>query len=448
MFTIAKDAKLSIDIVESAIEYNEKERENYDKLEKYYKGKHDILKRVKPPTAKNTRVVVNHASYIVDTAVGYLFGNPVTYKAEEGLDIGVLEEEYKKQTISDLDHEIAKDVAIFGKQYELVYNSDNEVKSTTIDVRNCVLIYDDTVEHNKMYGVIYKLSSEKDRNYEDLVVYDENNEYRYDTTGKDIREGKGVPHKFGQVPIIEYENNPEEMGDFEQVISLIDAYNILQSDRINDKEQLVEAILVGYNVNLEDAQMEELQINRTMFGLPEDSKVEYLIKTLDETQIDVLRKTLERDIHKIAKVPNMTDDNFAGNTSGVAIRYKLLSFDQNIKNKERYFEKGLLERFRVYNNYLKAINKMAEIPIYKVDVVFKRNMPQNELELSQMITNLTGLVDKETLVSILPFIDDAEKVVKKVKAENSKRLSRESSEFGSTNPTSNLSEEEENARDN
>ncbi|MBR0457720.1 MAG: hypothetical protein IJJ26_00650, partial [Victivallales bacterium] len=32
----------------------------------------------------------------------------------------------------------------------------------------------------------------------------------------------------------------------------------------------------------------------------------------------------------------------------MAISYKLLAFDQNIKNKERYFERGLMERFRLY----------------------------------------------------------------------------------------------------
>ena len=44
--------------------------------------------------------------------------------------------------------------------------------------------------------------------------------------------GKDEPHAFGKVPIIEYKNNPEFLGDFEPVISLIDAYNLLQSDRV------------------------------------------------------------------------------------------------------------------------------------------------------------------------------------------------------------------------
>jgi len=436
MFTVPKESELSAGLIESAIEYNEKERSRYDKLEKYYRGKHDILSRRKPPTAKNTRVVINHANYIVDTSTGYLLGNPIEYKSSDDFDITEIDNQYKMQTMSDLDHEIAKDVSIFGKQYELIYTDENNVKSTDIDVRNCVVVYDDTVEHAKLFAVIYRKSDEKDKDYEDIVVYDEEFEYVGVDTEGSIGVGEQKPHKFGAVPVIEYRNNSEEMGDFEQVISLIDAYNLLQSDRINDKEQLVEAILVGYNVNLEKAQMQELLINRTMFGLPEDSKVEYLIKTLDEGQVDILRKTLEDDIHKIAKVPNMADENFAGNSSGVAIRYKLLAFEQNVKNKERYFEAGLMERFEVYNNYLVAINKMSFVPRYEIDAVFKRNLPQNILEISQIVNNLRGVVDDETLIGQIPFVDDVAQSIKKAREESSGRYQLESTGFGTDNSIS------------
>ncbi|PFL24127.1 phage portal protein, partial [Bacillus thuringiensis] len=38
---------------------------------------------------------------------------------------------------------------------------------------------------------------------------------------------KALPHYFKAVPVIEYRNNEERQGDFEQAISLIDAYNLL-----------------------------------------------------------------------------------------------------------------------------------------------------------------------------------------------------------------------------
>ena len=122
-------------------------------------------------------------------------------------------------------------------------------------------------------------------------------------------------------------------------------------------------------------------------------------------------------------VPNMSDVNFVGNSSGVAIRYKLLAFEQNIKNKERYMEKGLMERFKLYNHFLFTQSKMAEIPVEEVDAVFKRNLPSNDFEISQMINNLADFVDKETLVSQISFIKDASEIIE-LKAKEDEETSK------------------------
>ena len=50
--------------------------------------------------------------------------------------------------------------------------------------------------------------------------------------------------------------------------------------------------------------------------------------------------------------------------------------------------------------------KSLNVPSY-VDVIFTINLPENSLEVAQMINQLRGLVSDTTLVSQLPFIDDA-----------------------------------------
>ena len=75
-------------------------------------------------------------------------------------------------------------------------------------------------------------------------------------------------------------------------------------------------------------------------------------------------------------------------------------------------EKGLKERFKLYNNFLNVNSKMEIIPIEEVDVIFTRNLPTNDYETSQMINNLTDLVDRETLISQLSFIKDASDILK------------------------------------
>ena len=424
MYTLPKDTVITNQILNDVITYNERYKERFNMLENYYLGKHGILSRSKDDRLSNNKVVVNHAKYITDTNVAYLLGNPVDYQASEGLDIEPLLDAYKKQTINDLDSEIAKDVSIFGLQYEYVYANENaEPKSCETDNKNTIIVYDDTVEHNKLFGLIYRpIYKGATFKYWEIIYVDKKIKRVYKSYSKSLQQvGMDEPHAFGDVPIICYKNNPEFMGDFETVISLIDAYNMLQSDRINDKEQLVDAILCLYGASLDPEQADQLRESRMISDLPTDSKLEYLVKTLQEGDVDILRQNIESDIHKISMTPNMTDNNFVGNSSGVAIKYKLLAFEQNIKNKERYMEKGLMERFRLYNHFLFTQSKMAEIPVEEVDAVFKRNLPSNDLEISQMINNLADYVDSETLVGLLSFVKDASEIVELKKKEDEEK---------------------------
>ena len=421
MYTLPKGTKITNQIIQNVIQYNEKYKDRYKRLFNYYIGKHDILERKKDESLKNNKVMVNHAKYITDTNVGYLLGNPVDYQVGTDretnkplYDIDPILDAYKKQTINDLDTEIAKDVSIFGLQYEYVYsNEEAEPRSCEVSNENTIIVYDDTVEHNKLFGINYRAIYEGEHfKYYEIIYADKNVKRTYKSTDKSLTQtAKEETHAFGDVPFIEYKNNPEYLGDFEPVISLIDAYNILQSDRVNDKEQLVDAILCMYGMDFDVEQADELKKSRMLADLPVDGRVEYLVKQLQENDVDVLRQTLETDIHKISMVPNMSDANFVGNSSGVAIRYKLLAFEQNIKNKERYMEKGLMERFKLYNNFLVTRSKMQDVPIEEVDAVFTRNLPSNDFEISQMINNLSDLVSSETLISQLSFIKDASEEV-------------------------------------
>ena len=111
MYTLAKDTKITNKVLNEVIEYNEKFKDRYKHLEDYYIGKQDICSRKKEDRLKNNKVMINHAKYITDTCVGYLLGNPVDYQVNNEYDIEPVLDAYKKQTINDLDVEIAKDVS-------------------------------------------------------------------------------------------------------------------------------------------------------------------------------------------------------------------------------------------------------------------------------------------------------------------------------------------------
>ena len=146
---------------------------------------------------------------------------------------------------------------------------------------------------------------------------------------------------------------------------------------------------------------------------------------MKEADNEVLRDCIKNDIHRLSMVPDMSDDEFGSNLSGVAIKYKLMGFEQLAKMKERSIAKTLRSRLELYGNFLSIKGVMSVVPVYEIDIVFARNLPVNELEVSEMISNLTDIVSKETLLSQLSFVADPKEEVEAVKNEQKeKQLSR------------------------
>ena len=76
----------------------------------------------------------------------------------------------------------------------------------------------------------------------------------------------------------------------------------------------------------------------------------------------MLRRALSEDIHKFSMVPDLTDEQFAANASGVAMRYKLLGLEQLTGVKERYFREGLRCRVRLFAHYLALLGDREIVP--------------------------------------------------------------------------------------
>ena len=208
---------------------------------------------------------------------------------------------------------------------------------------------------------------------------------------------------------------------------------MLQSDRVNDKEQYVDSLLVLYGTLAGDNSEEKLKTARELkrlglLELSEGDKVEYLSKTFHEADVELLKNSIIEDIHKISKVPNLTDENFAGNSSGVAMKYKLLGLEQLAQTKEEYYRIGLKERIKLYSNILNI--KMISIDVDNIEMTFIRSLPVNELEIAQLITYLNNVVSQKTLLSLLPFVEDVDNEIERVEEQKQNNLKLAQVSFG------------------
>ena len=380
--------------------------------QEYYKGEHAIQSRTRAANAPNVKITCNHAKDISDVASGYFMGSPITYENTGEAKIEQLLVAFDEANVDDTDAELALDLSINGLAYEYIYVGKNgSLQSKVLEARNSFIVVDDTIEENELFGVYYWKKKDDIHGKNRYVATIMTETYVYDMiiVGNDDEKelSERQKHLMGEVPLIEYLNNKYGIGDFEQQIPLIDAYNTLMSDRINDIEQFIDAILIIYGASLGDDAEEtavaakELRDNK-LLELPEDAKAEYLSRSLDENGVEVLRKALKEDIYTFSHVPNITDENFAGNSSGVAMEYKLLGLEMLTTIKTRYFRKGLRKRIRIFCHFLKL--KQILLEANSIVPHFNRTLPKNLVELSNIVANLKGSVTDRTLLKLLPFV--------------------------------------------
>ena len=432
----------------------------YDRLDSYYRGDHPSLHNRKK---NDVPVAVNYAKYVVDITRGYYLGEPVKYDANdrqsthgapkaagdveaegalsegEAIDLSPLLACYDAQQIGKVDSKIGKRMGVFGDCLELCYASSDEEpspRSACIDPRSGILVCDTTVEHNKLFALLwdYRERSSGSRYYA-VTLYTDSTVQSYEadslTASESFRAvGEPEAHYFGAVPVIAYENNDERQGDFEQIISLIDAYNDLMSNRFTDKRKFVDALLVFYGMTLREDDMEHIEQLKALDGLPLDAKVEYIQKTFDEAGVQVLADAAVREMHKMTLTVDMSDENFAGNSSGQALKLKLLTMNLLVKNKIQQMEEGLKERLALYNNWLVTASRMKPFSVTDVDVRFTVSLPINEAEIVQMVTSLQGIVDDQTLLSQLWFIRDPAEALRNIREQQKEKQAAYQASFG------------------
>ena len=394
------------------------------KMEDYYSGKHEILKKQdRTADKKDTKLINSYPEYITTIATAYFLGKPISYALQDNKfesDFEKLSEYLATEEEQQENFEQASNLSVFGKSYELWYkNLDNTIGNVVVDPRDCFILRDSTVKKEITAAVRWdKTKNEEDKWVYKLEVYDNTTvttyEYINDSDKKEVPTVKGETklHGFNQVPIIEFLNNKRANGDFKNVISLIDGYNEATSTAIDDMKDFTDAYLVLVNMGGTDSEaIKEMNKNKVML-VNEQGDAKWLVKQVNDSYAQNNKNRLNQDIHKFSMIPDMQDKEFSGNSSGVALGYKLLALEQLAAQKEMYFKKAINQRLQLMIDF-----HNLKINPKDIQKVFTRNVPKNLVEAADTAQKLQGIVSHETILSTLPFIEDAKGELEKIKTE-------------------------------
>lgn len=401
----------------------------YGMLNDYYIGKHRILDEVKKDsTAPNNRLVNNMAKYITDTATGYFVGQPVIYNSQNEEYLQVMQDIFDYNDEQDHNMELAKQCSICGSCFEMLYlDEEARIRFAKVPASDLIMVYETDSGHQQPMAAIRTVRS-MDKNKNLIWKVEFWNAYqvlRFRSVNHGYLNLEAVEEHYWQdIPFVEYINNGERLGDFEGVITEIDAYNKVQSNTANYFQYNDDAILKVLKLGDVTSQDVRDMKEKGAIVLDDGGDVQWLLKQVDDTALENYKNRLREDIHTMANVPHMCDESFGGNLSGVAISYKLWGLEQMCAIKERKFKKGLQRRIELITNIL---NIMGSHYDYR-DIIpkFRRNKPENDLETAQIVTMLSSDLSRETRLQMIPFVENVQDELDRLEEEKKK----DSEDFG------------------
>lgn len=418
------------------------------KLFRYYQGDNDIhyIPGDKPENRADNRIASGFPKFITNIRVGHTVGNPIKYKTnvdnedngDKAMDqMDDIIRAFNKQNDIDYHEKVmSKNLSVCGRAYELEY-----IKEKTVDVKiralkpdETFVVYDTTIEAHSLFGVRhYTTEYDGDIKYW-AEVYTDNLTFYFSGDGfynDHLSFDSADENKLPEMPITEFLNNDERMGDWEAKMDDIDAVDKAKSSMANFQEDFENATLhIDGDIRTSKenekngitgmlAQMVSDLKKRVMFTKPSlitkgmsapivvPSKVEYITKQFDSQGWKVYLDGLINDIHKDTNTPNLTDENFSGDQSGQALSYKLWGSDQERAIHESLYTRGVMRRLRLLAGYKEPLNgEGLTKAIENVEIIFTPNLPSNDQEIVDRAKALhdTGDISSETFHELIQAV--------------------------------------------
>ena len=373
----------------------------------YYIGNQKIMRKQASDIGKPcNRVMTNYCYNIVQNYKGYLTGIDIAYSSDQELDM--VFDVLNYNDCHTIDSQLLQDALIYGVAYEIAYiDEEGKQRFKTLNPMTCFPIYDNTLNQDLKYAVRLYMDDLIEKDSYIVEVYSDKWVRTYKSTMgfKSFNLIKEEPHYFGMVPITVFQLNENRKSIFDQVITLQDAYNELLSAEVDDFQSFADAYLVLKGMMGTDPE-DLADAKRTRaFMIDSDADVSYLTKNISDTQIENMLNNINDAIHKIANSPDFNDEKLLAQ-SGIAMRYKLVGFENASSAIEAEMRKALQRRIEL----ICAIGNIKgdNLSFDDVKITFTRNLPTNLTETAQVVNSLRGLVSDQTLLSLLPFVEDSQ----------------------------------------
>lgn len=398
-------------------------RSEIDYLERYYKGDQPILYRVKKIRPEvNNKVVENHAMEIVEHKAAENFGEPVQYvlkgtdeatKEKKSLELNDFNDYNELENKGEVDLEMARDRSICGTSYKFHYNKkrwgldDAPFGLEREDPKSTFVVYSSGVGKRPLFSCQIRKDADNQTYY---FVYTELMWYEI-RNGKITGSGKNGIHK---IPVIEYPNNFYRLSDIEIVITVLDAINKMQSDRMNGIEQFIQSFIKFLNCEIDETTFKAMRENGALTvktnGNGKDSDVEIMSDELDQQQTQTAKDDLYENMLIVEGMPDRQENSGGDTGQAVVMRNGFYFSEKRAETSEPIYKKSERESIKIILNMLR-IKDLTSLTLKDIEIKITRSKMDNMAVKAQVFQMLAmNGIDPKVAIKVCNLFSDPEEV--------------------------------------
>ena len=388
-------------------------RPERQRLFDYYRGEQPVNKGEAVRGRPNNLLRVPFPRYITEVHTGYFLGVPPTLSFPKAETNGAFTALAASTELDHLLFDVGRDLSICGAGFALVWAEGSGLKAVRCDPLNCFSLRS-PLAGNPLLGTVRLYLGEDGKTCGTVYQADCLRHFLWD--GSRVRWQGQEENLLGVLSLIPFANNCEGCGDFEPVTGLVDAYNLLLSGAMDDMQSVANAFLALYG--MQGTTQEDINAaNRSrILALSEGGRAEFVVKNLNHEALSQLEHNLRRSILQLSMTPDLSDESFAGNASGVALQYKLWGIEQVRAAKERSFTASLRQLLEALSAGMALLGHPADLT--GATITFYKNLPENHAEQVEMLLSLSDILSRRTILEQLPWVKDAEEELQRKAAES------------------------------
>lgn len=406
------DERNVVDILRKALSVHLQNQAEIDYLYAYYRGEQPILHRVKDVRPEiNNMIVENRANEIVAFKTGYLMGEPVQYVSKVDDDavaaaVSKLNDYAVAEDKSTKDKDLAEWWHICGTSYRMVIpdamanveQDESPFEIFTLDPRYAFVVYSTALGTPPVLGVKYILMENGDLHF---YCYTQNRFFEVDNNWNIVTDEY---HFLGDIPVIEYPANNARLGAFETVITLLDAINTVESNRVDGIEQFVQALMLFHNVDISSEDYEKLRAEGAIKFKDIDpnyrADIAYLVAELNQDQTQTVVDSMYNVVLTICGMPNRNGGSSTSDTgSAVIMRDGWSAAEARAKDSEQTFKQSERRCLKIMLNICDALSALT-LRLSAVDIRLTRRNYEN---ITEKVNVLTTMLNNPSIAPVLAF---------------------------------------------